>query len=99
MKLTGKALAGATVLAALPELPSGGPSNSVQASTRPSPGIPPGAGLNPKETPDPEGKVADRYDKCFCTGGDQKHYSAGDRLVTRDLPGVRVGLAICYDLC
>jgi deaminated glutathione amidase len=48
---------------------------------------------------DPEGKIADRYDKCFCTGGDQKHYSAGDRLVTRDIRGVRVGLAICYDIC
>ncbi len=48
---------------------------------------------------DPEGKIADRYDKCFCTGGDQKHYSAGDRLVTRDIRGVRIGLAICYDIC
>jgi len=47
----------------------------------------------------PEGKLADRYDKCFCTEGDQKHYSAGDRLVTRDIRGVRVGLAICYDIC
>jgi len=48
---------------------------------------------------DPEGKIADRYDKCFCTGGDQQHYSAGDRLVTRDIRGVRIGLAICYDIC
>ena len=48
---------------------------------------------------DPEGRVADRYDKCFCTGGDQKHYSVGDRLVTRDIRGVRIGLAICYDIC
>ncbi len=48
---------------------------------------------------DPEGKIANRYDKCFCTGGDQKHYSVGDRLVTRDIRGVRVGLAICYDIC
>jgi predicted amidohydrolase len=48
---------------------------------------------------DPEGKIADRYDKCFCTGGDQNHYSVGDRLVTRDIRGVRVGLAICYDIC
>jgi predicted amidohydrolase len=35
---------------------------------------------------DPAGKIADRYDKCFCTGGDQRHYSVGDRLVTRDRP-------------
>ncbi|MHB8901050.1 MAG: carbon-nitrogen hydrolase family protein [Thermoguttaceae bacterium] len=48
---------------------------------------------------DPDGRIADRYDKCFCTGGDQKHYSAGDRLVTRDIRGVRIGLAICYDIC
>lgn len=48
---------------------------------------------------DPEGKIVDRYDKCFCTGGDQKHYSAGNRLVTHEIRGVRVGLAICYDIC
>lgn len=48
---------------------------------------------------DPEGKISDRYDKCFCTGGDQKHYSVGNRLVTCDIRGVRIGLAICYDIC
>jgi len=48
---------------------------------------------------DPQGKIADRYDKCFCTGGDQKHYSVGDRLVTREIRGILVGLAICYDIC
>ncbi len=48
---------------------------------------------------DPDGKIVDRYDKCFCTEGDQKHYSAGDRLVTRDICGVKLGLAICYDVC
>lgn len=48
---------------------------------------------------DPEGKIVDRYDKCFCTEGDQKHYSAGNRLVTHDIRGVKVGLAICYDVC
>lgn len=48
---------------------------------------------------EPEGKLADRYDKCFCTEGDQRHYSVGERLVTRDIRGVRVGLAICYDIC
>jgi len=48
---------------------------------------------------DPQGGIADRYDKCMCTGGDQKHYSAGSRLVTRDIRGVRIGLAICYDIC
>ncbi len=48
---------------------------------------------------DPAGKIVDRYDKCFCTGGDQAHYSVGNRLVTRDIRGVKVGLAICYDIC
>ncbi len=48
---------------------------------------------------DPHGQIVDRYDKSMCTLGDQRHYSAGDRLVTRDIQGVRVGLAICYDVC
>ena len=48
---------------------------------------------------DPQGRIADRYDKCMCTGGDQKHYSAGNHLVTHDIRGVRIGLAICYDIC
>lgn len=48
---------------------------------------------------DPDGRILDRYDKCFCTGGDQKHYSAGDRLVTHVIRGVTIGLAICYDVC
>jgi deaminated glutathione amidase len=47
----------------------------------------------------PGGEIVDRYDKCFCTEGDQKHYSAGNRLVTRDIRGVKIGLAICYDIC
>jgi len=47
----------------------------------------------------PDGAIADRYDKCMCTRGDQKHYSAGDRLVTHVVNGVTVGLAICYDIC
>ena len=48
---------------------------------------------------DPEGRIVNRYDKCFLTGGDQKYYSAGDRLVTHDIRGVRIGLAVCYDIC
>jgi len=47
---------------------------------------------------DPEAMIVDRYDKSFCTSGDQKHYSAGNRLVTRDIRGVKIGLAICFDL-
>ncbi len=47
----------------------------------------------------PDGKIADRYDKCFCTEDDQQNYSVGSRLVTRDIQGVRIGLAICFDAC
>jgi predicted amidohydrolase len=48
---------------------------------------------------DPQGRIVDRYDKCFCTAGDQEHYSAGNRLVTHQIRGIKVGLAICYDIC
>ncbi len=48
---------------------------------------------------DPQGKIVDRYDKSFCTAADQKYYSAGNRLVTREIRGVKIGLAICYDIC
>ncbi len=48
---------------------------------------------------DPTGKIVDRYDKSMCTLGDQQHYSAGDRLVMREIKDVKVGLAICYDAC
>ena len=47
----------------------------------------------------PDGAMVDRYDKCMCTLSDQRHYSAGDRLVTYAIKGVTVGLAICYDIC
>ena len=46
----------------------------------------------------PDGQVVDRYDKCFCTGGDLRHYSPGDHLVTMDIEGVKCGLLICYDV-
>ena len=48
---------------------------------------------------DGRGKIVDRYDKCMCTKGDQRAYSAGNRLVAHTIKGVRVGLAICYDVC
>jgi len=47
----------------------------------------------------PDGRIVDRYDKSMCTGGDQKCYSAGNHLAVQDIRGVRVGLAICYDIC
>jgi predicted amidohydrolase len=46
----------------------------------------------------PEGKIIDRYDKRFCTGGDLKHYTSGDHFVTFDVHGVKCGLLICYDI-
>ncbi|MDF1516246.1 MAG: carbon-nitrogen hydrolase family protein [Anaerolineae bacterium] len=47
----------------------------------------------------PEGDISNRYDKCMCTKGDQKYYSAGQRLVTQVIQGQIIGLAICYDIC
>ena len=48
---------------------------------------------------DSAGDIADRYDKCMCTAGDQRHYSAGKRLVTVEINGITIGFAICYDVC
>jgi len=45
-----------------------------------------------------EGKIADRYDKRFCTSGDLEHFSPGDHFVNFDLNGVNCGLLICYDI-
>jgi predicted amidohydrolase len=47
----------------------------------------------------PRGEIVDRYDKCMCTKGDQKAYSAGQRLVVQTINGITVGFAICYDVC
>jgi predicted amidohydrolase len=46
----------------------------------------------------PQEKIADRYDKRFCTEGDLQHYTPGDRFVIFDLNGVRCALLICFDL-
>lgn len=43
------------------------------------------------------GAVADRYDKMFCTAGDNRHYTSGRRTVTFTVDGIRCGLLICYD--
>lgn len=48
---------------------------------------------------DPRGRIADRYDKCMCTLGEQPDFSAGRRRVIVTIRGVRVGFAICYDIC
>jgi predicted amidohydrolase len=46
----------------------------------------------------PDGAIRDRYDKRFCTGGDLRAYTPGDRFVTFDLNGVKCALLICFDL-
>lgn len=46
----------------------------------------------------PEGRIQDRYDKRFCTGGDLKHYSPGDHFVNFEIGKIQCGLLICYDV-
>jgi predicted amidohydrolase len=46
----------------------------------------------------PEGKIADRYDKRFCTSTDLKYCSPGDHFVTFTVNDVKCGLLICYDV-
>ena len=46
----------------------------------------------------PEGKVRDRYDKRFCTGGDLKAYTPGNHFAVFTVNGVKCSLLICYDL-
>ncbi len=46
----------------------------------------------------PDGKLRDRYDKRFCTGGDLRAYTPGDRHVLFTLNGVKCALLICFDL-
>ncbi|PCJ58831.1 MAG: hypothetical protein COA79_12230 [Planctomycetota bacterium] len=45
-----------------------------------------------------KGKIVDRYDKRFCTGGDLKCYAPGDHFTTFKVDGVKFGLLICYDV-
>ncbi len=46
----------------------------------------------------PEGRVVDRYDKRFCTGGDLKFYSPGDHFSVFEINGIKCGMVICYDV-
>jgi predicted amidohydrolase len=46
----------------------------------------------------PDGKIADRYDKRFCTGVDLDSFTPGDRFVTFKVKGVKCALLICFDL-
>jgi predicted amidohydrolase len=47
---------------------------------------------------DPAGKIVDRYDKRFCTPGDLRRLSPGDRFVNFTINGVKCSLLICFDL-
>ncbi len=47
---------------------------------------------------DPAGRIVERYDKRFCTGGDLKFFSPGDHFSTFQINGVRCGMLICYDV-
>jgi predicted amidohydrolase len=46
----------------------------------------------------PEGTIADRYDKRFCTSMDLEHFTPGDHFVYFDINGVKCSLLICFDL-
>ena len=46
----------------------------------------------------PQGQIADRYDKRFCTESDLNYYTPGNRFVTIELNGVKCALLICFDL-
>ena len=46
----------------------------------------------------PDGKIVDRYDKRFCTPGDLRRLTPGDRFVHFTINGVKCSLLICFDL-
>jgi predicted amidohydrolase len=46
----------------------------------------------------PKGKIADRYDKRFCTPGDLRRLTPGNRFVNFTINGVKCSLLICFDL-
>jgi predicted amidohydrolase len=46
----------------------------------------------------PKGKIVDRYDKRFCTSGDLRRLTPGNRFVNFKINGVKCSLLICFDL-
>ncbi len=46
----------------------------------------------------PDGKIVDRYDKRFCTPGDLRRLTPGNRFVDFTINGVKCSLLICFDL-
>ncbi len=45
-----------------------------------------------------KGKIADRYDKRFCTPGDLRRLTPGNRFVNFTIKDVKCSLLICFDL-
>jgi predicted amidohydrolase len=46
----------------------------------------------------PDGKIFDRYDKRFCTPGDLRRLTPGNRFINFTINGVKCSLLICFDL-
>ncbi|HEG44782.1 MAG TPA: carbon-nitrogen hydrolase family protein [Phycisphaerales bacterium] len=46
----------------------------------------------------PDGQIADRYDKRFCTERDLGHFTPGSRFVHFEINEIRCTLLICFDL-
>jgi len=46
----------------------------------------------------PDGRIADRYDKRFCTPGDLRRLTPGNRFVNFKINDVKCSLLICFDL-
>ena len=46
----------------------------------------------------PDGIIIDRYDKRFCTPGDLRRLTPGDKFVNFTINGVKCSLLICFDL-
>jgi predicted amidohydrolase len=46
----------------------------------------------------PKGRIVDRYDKRFCTKGDLRRLTPGDRFANFTINGVKCSLLICFDL-
>jgi deaminated glutathione amidase len=47
---------------------------------------------------DPKGRIVNRYDKRFCTSGDLRRFTPGNRSVNFKIKGVKCSLLICFDL-
>jgi predicted amidohydrolase len=47
---------------------------------------------------EPDRKIADRYDKRFCTAGELRRFKTGNRFVFFTINGVKCSLLICFEL-